>query len=243
MAGTPSRLEIIEVLPSLLREVSPGGAELTIFELTVPPEAQKRVVHRPELKAVIQASLRLRSDHGVPFWDAMMLNSLSQPEDVRSILLDACGLHQPMSAAVAQHRISVTDLDSPTLRSILTTAKEGSISVFSSRLVMPDGTENHLPLLDFRLPVSATSSAIIEDVVRRLELQGIVLESGNSYHFYGRRLLSPKELRELLGRAILYAPIVDYRWIAHQLVEGACALRISRGKSFSYSPRVLLEVR
>ncbi|MFG1837937.1 hypothetical protein ACGFH8_05785 [Micromonospora sp. NPDC049175] len=243
MAGNQPPLDIVELLPDLLREVSPRPSELTIFELSVPPEAQKRVVHRPELKAVIEAALRLRSEHGVPFWDAMMLNSLSQPEDIRSVLLDASGLHQPMSTAVVQHRLSIADLSPLALRSLLAKAQEGNISVVSSRLLMPDGTESHLPLLDFRLPVSASSSVIIEDIVRRLGFSGLVLESGNSYHFYGRSLLSASEMREFLGRAILYAPIVDYRWIAHQLVEGACALRISKGKAFAYSPRIVLEIR
>jgi hypothetical protein len=57
--------------------------------------------------------------------------------------------------------------------------------------------------------------------------EGFLVETDKSYHFYGTKLLEEKELVEFLGRALLFAPIVDRAWISHQLIELCCALRIS----------------
>ncbi len=68
---------------------------------------------------------------------------------------------------------------------------------------------------------------------------GFLLQSGESYHFYGKGLLDDRALVRFLGQALLLAPVIDRAWIAHQLIEGASALRISKKPSGSGEPVVV----
>jgi hypothetical protein len=98
-------------------------------------------------------------------------------------------------------------------------------------------------MLDFRIRPSIENEQLAIDILHRLKRGGTLLNSGNSYHFYGNRLLrGDQELVKFLGRASLFSPFVDQRWIAHQLIEGACALRVSPGKSFKSPPKVVRDV-
>jgi hypothetical protein len=46
----------------------------------------------------------------------------------------------------------------------------------------------------------------------------------------------------MLARALLLAPIIDRAWVAHQLIERACGLRISPGKTYAQPPIVIDQV-
>jgi hypothetical protein len=49
-------------------------------------------------------------------------------------------------------------------------------------------------------------------------------------------------LLTMLAKALLFAPIIDRAWVAHQMIERACGLRISPGKTYSQGPIVVDEV-
>ena len=55
---------------------------------------------------------------------------------------------------------------------------------------------------------------------------GFILNSGNSYHYISKKLTTENGLLDFLGRAILYGPLTDVRWIAHQIIERSFTLRI-----------------
>jgi hypothetical protein len=98
-------------------------------------------------------------------------------------------------------------------------------------------------MLDFRIRPSVENEQLAVDILTRMSTSGTLFNSGNSYHFYGDKLIDEKQLLEFLGKAALFAPFVDQRWIAHQMIEGACALRISRGKKFTHGPTYVRTVR
>jgi hypothetical protein len=66
----------------------------------------------------------------------------------------------------------------------------------------------------------------------------MLVNSGRSYHFYGDRLLTTSKWREVLLRASLLAPIVDGRWITHQLLQGYAALQVSSHPALGSPPVV-----
>jgi len=57
--------------------------------------------------------------------------------------------------------------------------------------------------------------------------KGFIVETDRSYHFYGAELLTGQEWSQFLGRALQFSPIVDRAWIAHQLIDLSCNLRIA----------------
>jgi hypothetical protein len=45
--------------------------------------------------------------------------------------------------------------------------------------------------------------------------------------YYGDAMLDDRGLTRFLARCLLFAPVIDRAWVGHQLLESACALRIS----------------
>lgn len=90
------------------------------------------------------------------------------------------------------------------------------------------GETKHLPLLDFHIPISEQNQHICEQLLRELKLSGYLLNSGKSYHFIGNTLLSEVQLIEKLYYALLLSPMIDRAWIAHQLIQKYCCLRVSK---------------
>ena len=109
-------------------------------------------------------------------------------------------------------------------------------------MLTQDDKVMHLPMLDFHCRASSDNDALVVAVLKELGLQGYVAKSGRSYHYYGRRLMSEQDLITMLGRALLYSPIIDRAWIAHQLLERSCGLRISPGKDYKNCPEFFCEI-
>jgi hypothetical protein len=74
--------------------------------------------------------------------------------------------------------------------------------------------------------------------VRLLPSGGLIVDSGHSYHLVGSHPVTPDGLIDFLARASLFGSIVDRAYIAHQILERRCALRISRGGHSGAEPRV-----
>jgi hypothetical protein len=186
----------------------------------------------------VERGLRLRAEVGISFWDAVLLRSIDLANPPQN-LLGAAGRHSP---SVVPVDIGLdADLTS-TLRS-LADDQQGQAIDLRSRVQMADGGVRHLPMLDFRRPSVESAVNLIVAVVSNLDVgAGFVLWSGSSFHFLGARLISTAALQTFLGRALLYAPLVDSRWIGHQLIEGVCSLRISKSQGHPHAPRVVATI-
>ena len=96
-----------------------------------------------------------------------------------------------------------------------------------------------LPLLDFHCPESTENDHLISDVCKQLYRgAALVFSSGESYHTLGLDPLDEQGFRDFLTRSLLFAPIVDARYVAHQLIEGACALRLNSSMEKPNRPRL-----
>ena len=72
------------------------------------------------------------------------------------------------------------------------------------------------------------SLGIVSSIAQRLlNDQYAVLETSRSYHVIGTHLLNEEEVSRFLSKAILFSPITDHAYIAHQLLEAESALRIT----------------
>lgn len=101
------------------------------------------------------------------------------------------------------------------------------VSFLSSVKVAGDERQLHLPLLDLGVQSGPDGQAAAVDAMEALGLNGLLFDSGRSYHFYGADPVTQPDLVTLLARAQLLSPIVDSRWVSHQLIDGTCGLRIS----------------
>jgi hypothetical protein len=100
----------------------------------------------------------------------------------------------------------------------------------------------HIPMMDFRL---ASGSAEGQLDLLRTALQGIrqneglIIDSGNSYHYYGLRLLPEGEWRWFMAGCLLLEPLVDVRYVSHRLLAGKASLRLTTAPGKATEPRVV----
>ena len=121
--------------------------------------------------------------------------------------------------------------------------KNGNMLVLNSRVALEGGESKHIPMLDFHFPVSRANEEVALFIIRNLDVMGgYLLDSGKSYHFYGKSLLTDDELPVFLGRALQFCPIIDRAWVAHQLIERSCGLRISQKPDGGQVPVLVQDV-
>jgi hypothetical protein len=108
-----------------------------------------------------------------------------------------------------------------------------------SEVRLRDGTLRHFVFLDFHIPAVDGSLSIVRAVAELLIPYGsFIIESGASYHVIGCEPVDELEFKRTLTTALLFGPITDRAYLAHQLLEGRAALRISKGGHFNLVPRL-----
>ena len=216
--------------------------QISKVKLIRPPESQPIQTERTmsaEERSLIERAIECRTDLGLPFWDALFLQLSRTSIDASSILKRA-----------TQH--NAHDVDATTwfahecteerLRAMIAALPKGRVLAICSEVLIGDGQRRHIPMLDFHCPANKQNDSLVKRIVSELGLTGFVAASGRSYHFYGCELVKEGKLVKMLAKALLFCPIIDRAWIAHQLIEGACGLRVSPGKDYPESPRIILEV-
>src|SRR5262249_21914021 len=112
-----------------------------------------------------------------------------------------------------------------------------------SRVEVKTGELRHIPMIDFHCPATGDNNELVLAAIDTLEVgPGFLIESGKSYHFLGLELLSENALPQFLGKLLLLSPTIDRAWVAHQLIESACALRVSPRMDGGLGPRVLKRI-
>lgn len=209
---------------------------LQFANLNFAPSIEKRFALSSEDQAIVTEGLQLRSSLHLPFWDGVML-SASRTNVVPEGVLRAATFHQTLPRELL--RIPAASVTLAGLKTLSSTAsKSGKLLVLTSLVADADG-ERHLRFLDFHCAYSDSATALVSAVISLLGCHGTLLSSGKSYHFYGDALLDGNGLRKFLGHALLFEPIVDRAWIAHQLIEGCCALRVSDRPEYGGPPVVI----
>jgi hypothetical protein len=212
---------------------------ITLSVVSVPPSKTSRPIARdPTIQSLNDEALNLRAKYNVPYWMAVFLTAQSRRVVLPQSVIHATAFHQPMVDA-DNSTVEATTVTADYLRKRCGKIPDGHVLTISSEVTLNDLTLAHVPMLDFRISPSQEGLSVVSAVLDELGIGGIVLNSGRSYHFYGQALLPAEQLRCFLGKALLFTPIIDYRWIAHQLIEGACALRISPGTSGQDIPRAV----
>jgi hypothetical protein len=111
-----------------------------------------------------------------------------------------------------------------------------------SNVQLDNGRLAHIPMMDFMCSPSKENLAVLARLIGNLRQgAGCLLHSGNSYHYYGFRLLSSEEWNVFLGKCLLMSGFADDRYIGHQLVDGYCVLRLSSGKLKNCVPTVVVQ--
>jgi hypothetical protein len=241
LESVTSDADAIDIVIQILRSL-PHDSITTLAELKVSPANENRLRHLESIQPLVTEALKLRAEYKVPFWMATMFVAQKRNLQIPEELYAAASFHLPMSS-VQTFEIPVRSLDRQSLRDRTINLKPGTILTISSKIKSGDGSIMHIPMLDFRIASSDASLPSAKAAIRQLGLDGWILNSGQSYHFYGARMLSVEEFHQFLYKALFFTPIIDYRWIAHQLIEDAAALRISAGSDVQTTPSLVSTVQ
>ncbi len=115
--------------------------------------------------------------------------------------------------------------------------KKEKILGIASRVIMKDGSEAHIPMMDFGCPVEEENLIKIEQLMIPFH-GGFILESGNSYHFWGSQLMTKSEWQDFLdycdeknknfqaSLAKWEENLIEDNYIAACRFRGTCVLRI-----------------
>lgn len=226
------RSGLAERLPSLLREAGVGGVELVHLHRG-PSFRGGRV--SSEAKAITGEARSHHRNFGFGFWEFALASSVEVGGDTREALIDGALRHG--DDGVFQNEISRDAFEI----GLETREYEGLpprhlISLSSKVRLVGAAHHLHLPMLDFGVKAGPAGEAAVLSAVKALGQDGLLFESGSSYHFYGAKPVPWGDLVKILGRALLLSPLVDARWVSHQLIDGRCSLRISTDQERSPVP-------
>jgi len=207
---------------------------IAVCRYKTPPTLQQRISVTPLEQEIIDAALGIRLEARIPFWVAIFAACLRAGKCSDS-LFDAALFHNGFGDLTA---VPVNSLKLDGLKDIV--AKGQNNIGLVSRVELTDGDAHHLAMMDFHCGIAAENTEMVASVCRRLMPNGfILLDSGDSYHACGIVLLTAEERLEFLSKSLLFAPIVDSSYIAHQLMQPMSSIRISTGGSRAKCPEVL----
>ena len=207
-------------------EANPILDGVFIFKYRVPPPVQERAKELGKFFDVVMNDKRARS---VPFWDAYLctlLNTVGAPVE----LFDQVLFHNGMGTlhvVVPREQLS---------HSILSEFRQSPMPhvhyALASLVFANENSVRHIPMMDFACDVTPEHTSVVRQVAERIFGGEFALfESGKSYHAYGMKLQSAEERIKFLGQSLLFAPITDKNYIAHQLLQPMSSLRISNSQN------------
>jgi len=170
-----------------------------------------------------------REEHrrrGFGFWEFVLAESASTDSETRLGLINGALRHNSDEAIRVrlEREVFIDRLGAGEYENL---PPRDLVSFYSPVQVAGDERQLHLPLLDLGVKLGLDGQSATIDAMNALALSGLLFESGRSYHFYGAQPVPLSELVAVLARAQLLSPLVDSRWVSHQLIDGRCGLRIS----------------
>jgi hypothetical protein len=173
----------------------------------------------------------LRVDHvrkstGVPFWDVLL--GIAMREGTLSTTLAQSALLHDFEQLATTFTFAGSEFSLAALEEInkQVSCEEGL--VLCSKVILSNGDVRHIPMMDFRCPPSPSNAGAIALLLPKTgQKEGILVESGHSYHLYGTNLLTADEWTRFMAICLLLSPVTDPRYIAHRLTDGECRLKIS----------------
>ncbi len=125
---------------------------------------------------------------------------------------------------------------------------DAQVGVFS-KVILENGGTVHIPMMDFGIPKGDKGLATLKERFQKAGAHNIwVLETGESYHLYGKDLLSEVEWVQFMGTCLLTSvvhtrenieQVADPRYIGHSLKRGGNVLRVTTRAIKSFEPRVV----
>lgn len=230
---------IASAVPKLLRLA--GVGRVTVEKVSKAPSFRGGTVSE-RARAITGLARDEHQRRGFGFWEFALERSIGADASTRQALLRGALIHDS-SVANLRTPLSVDELAAELAQGAWEGLPARTMVNLCSTVSMTDGRSASLVLLDFGLPASVLSSLEVAiDVVDALGVSGALFTSGRSFHFVSGQVAEPDEMRAVLARAQLLSPLIDARWVSHQLIDGESRLRISTDVERNPVPHRLVHV-
>lgn len=210
-------MNTIELLKSII-DWNPEIDYLTIHKFSYSQLIQDEITNWGKSEDMMfEYAIRLKSQYHLPFWSGIMLSTFDNKDFSKKVLTAALH-HNPIKELSYIKSSDIPD------------SFDNSIAI-CSMVLLKDGSEMHIPMIDFHIPPSSENLNVVKSVCKIMDLcPGWILNSGESYHFIGRKIATWDSIYEILAKSLLFNPIVDIAWVSHQLREKSCSLRVGEKK-------------
>jgi hypothetical protein len=168
----------------------------------------------------------IRKSTGVPFWDVLL--GIAMREGKLDTRLAQAALLHDLEQMATTFTFASCDFSLEALEEVNTQISHEEGLVLCSKVILANGDLRHIPMMDFRCPPSSSNASAIAMLVHKTgQKEGLLVESGHSYHLYCTSLLTAEEWTRFMAVCLLLSPVTDPRYIAHRLTDGECRLKIS----------------
>lgn len=183
----------------------------------------------PEEQDLRDAAVNTCHGNGIPFYDALFGIAMKR-EGIPPRFLETAAAHNSDPPTLV-YDLTRTNILTPRILDIIRQLPDGFGLVVSSKVRLATESTAQIPMLDFRCPCSPGNARAIRKVLSLLgKRHGVIVESGRSYHFYGTCLMTMPEWTNFMAHALLFAPFVDPRYVAHRIADGECRLKLAADK-------------
>lgn len=144
-------------------------------------------------------------------------------------------------------------LENQKVQELIGNLRDGVQMVVFSKVLLRNGQHAHIQMMDFDLPKSEENLNLVMGRLKKVGIsKGWILESGDSYHFYGPKLLSESEWVNFMGDCLLTSvvhdedniqQVADPRYVGHSLKRGGNALRITTRAEKTFEPKVVAFIK
>jgi hypothetical protein len=202
---------------------------LMSFRVTRGLEDRLPSTQRAVEDSILLTSLNKTRERGVPLWIALT-NAYLESQTTSGKLISAALVHDKSDEQVFE--LPRDQVTVPVINSLLGELEPDFAMGVSSRVRVRNGETLHIPMIDLTCGKSDDNLRTLVRVFHEIgQSQGLLLDSGRSYHYYGLNLLNERSWLQFMGRSLLLTPLVDTRYIAHRLVDDYGRLRISTSKN------------
>lgn len=210
---------------------------IAVMQFRLPPSIQTRAqLTEKEFEIASKAAI-IRKNSWFSYLE-ILLELSAKADFLAEGLLDAVNYHQRHSKERTWFRKEQI-LAEELVR--ISSAEEFKYPVaLCSKVRTKENDQLHIPLLDFHVEKTVMAFEMVKRITRTLFGNDfIILATNRSFHSIGLTLKHDNEFRQVLARSILFAPIVDNAYVAHQLIEGEASLRISKNEPNGQAPVVI----
>lgn len=233
----------IQTLTSAVLAHIPRGSTIRVSFISAAPRVQRRVAGAEASELLIEQARAIRSAEGIPFWHALFIAGELNHAGVPADILRSAMYHQDPAQHETLEVVTTNATPSELAELACHAPAQGRDSIaLQSWVTLANGEDRYLPMLDFTSKATRPgSTATVRAAAEVLDTAGILCSSARSFHFYGHHLVTREEQLDFWARALLLTPIVDERWIAHQIRGQVGALRFSANER-GVVPKVIGEV-